>query len=258
MLVLISPAKSFDPKAFGSESFIITKEVSEPEFVEESSRIIKKLSSFSEEELAELMHISPELAALNAGRYQKWTPKPKREDTAQAILAFNGEVYRGLNAKKMSSDDLDFAQSHLRILSGLYGVLRPLDLMQAYRLEMGTKIQLNTYKNLYQFWGDKITTQLNNDLGEGKYIINLASTEYYKSVSQPKLKAKVITPIFKDYNKGKYKIVAIYAKNARGRMVNYIIKNRITEPELLKSFDGNGYAFEPAQSDESNWVFLRG
>jgi len=257
MLVLISPAKSFDPNAFSPES-PTAHTTTKPRLGEESARLVKKLSTFSKKEIGELMHISAELAALNVGRYQKWLPEPSKDATAPALLAFNGEVYRGLNAKEMSSDELDFAQEHLRILSGLYGVLRPLDLMQAYRLEMGTKLQLSTYKNLYQFWGDKITTQLNNDLGEGKYIINLASTEYYKSVNQPTLKAKIITPIFKDYNKGKYKIVAIYAKNARGRMVNYIIKNRITEPELLKSFDGNGYVYDASQSDEKNWVFLRG
>ncbi len=257
MLVLISPAKSFDTKAFTPDGSL-AHSFSEPVFKEESARLIKKMSSFSEKKVEELMHISAELAALNVDRYQKWSLEPSREAIAPALLAFNGEVYRGLNAKEMSSDELDFAQNHLRILSGLYGVLRPLDLMQAYRLEMGTKLQLNTYKNLYQFWGDKITKRLNNDLGEGKYIINLASTEYYKSVNQSKLKAEIITPVFKDYNKGKYKIVAIYAKNARGRMANYIIKNRITNPDLLKSFDSNGYAFEPAQSDESNWVFLRG
>ncbi|MCF6353261.1 MAG: peroxide stress protein YaaA [Cyclobacteriaceae bacterium] len=257
MLVLISPAKSFDPKAFGPESpsaHTFTK----PIFKEEPARLIKKMGTFSKKKIEELMHISPELAALNVGRYQKWLAEPTKDTTTAALLAFNGEVYRGLNAKELTSEELDFAQAHLRILSGLYGVLRPLDLMQAYRLEMGTKLQLNTYKNLYQFWGDKITKQLNNDLGEGKYVINLASAEYYKSINQAKLKAKVITPVFKDYNKGKYKIVAIYAKNARGRMSNYIIKNRITEPDLLKSFDSNGYAFEPTQSGESNWVFLRG
>ncbi len=257
MLVLISPAKSFDPNAFGSES-PKAHTSSQPIFKEESARLVKKMTMFSKNKIGELMHISSELAALNANRYQQWSVQPNKDFTTAALLAFNGEVYRGLNAKEMNAKELDFAQKHLRILSGLYGVLRPLDLMQAYRLEMGTKLQLNTYKNLYQFWGDKITKQLNNDLGEGKYIVNLASVEYYKSVNQPKLKAKVITPVFKDFNKGKYKTVAIYAKNARGRMVNYIIKNWITNPELLKSFDGNGYAFEPAQSDDKNWVFLRG
>ncbi len=253
MLILLSPAKSFD-----FESAATTQSFSEPRFVEESTRLIKKMGTFSQKKLGELMHISPELAALNVGRFKKWTPNPKKKDTKQALLAFNGEVYRGLDAKEMTEDELQFAQNHLRILSGLYGVLRPLDLMQPYRLEMGTKLQINTHKNLYQFWGDKISNLLNEDLGNGEYVINLASAEYYKSVKATKLNAKVITPIFKDFNKGKYKIVAIYAKNARGTMANYIIKNSITDPELLKSFDGNGYTFDPSQSDEKNWVFLRG
>ncbi len=253
MLLLISPAKSFNFKSNAT-----TQSFSEPRFVEESTRLVKKMGTFSQKKLGELMHISDELAALNVGRYKKWTANPKKEDTKQALLAFNGEVYRGLNANEMSEDDLQFAQNHLRILSGLYGVLRPLDLIQPYRLEMGTKLKYYSYKNLYQFWGNKITKQLNADLGDDEYIINLASTEYYKSVQETKLKAKVITPIFKDFNHGKYKVVAIYAKNARGVMSNYIIKNSITNPEMIKSFNGNGYAFDPTQSDKINWVFLRG
>lgn len=257
MLILISPAKSFDPKAFSSESPTAHK-YSAPDFVEESTRLIKKMGTFSKKKIGELMHISPELAALNVDRYQKWSPEPAKETTTQALMAFNGEVYRGLNAKEMSEEDLDFAQDHLRILSGLYGVLRPLDLMQPYRLEMGTKLKYYSYINLYQFWGDKITKRLNKDLGDAKFIINLASTEYFKSVNKPKLKAKVITPQFKDFSNGSYKMLMTYAKNARGVMSNYIIRNRITEPELLKSFEGNGYAYDPNQSDEENWVFLRG
>ena len=253
MLVLISPAKSFD-----FESPATTQLFSEPRFVEESTKLIKKMETFSQQKLGELMHISPELATLNVERYKKWTPNPKKEATKQALLAFNGEVFRGLNAKEMTEEELQFAQSHLRILSGLYGVLRPLDLMQPYRLEMGTKLKYYSTNNLYQFWGDKITTQLNQDLGDGKYVINLASTEYYKSVKVATLKATVITPTFKDFSKGTYKVVMTYAKNARGTMANYIIKNNITDPELLKSFDGNGYAYNPALSDKANWVFTRG
>ena len=253
MLVLISPAKSFD-----FDSAPTTQQFSEPGFVEESTRLIKKMGTFSRKKIGEMMSISPELAALNADRYQKWIPAPKRSDTKQAVMAFNGEVYRGLNVKEMSEEDLGFAQDHLRILSGLYGVLRPLDLMQPYRLEMGTKLKYYSYTNLYQFWGDKITKRLNEDLGDAQHIINLASTEYYKSVKEPKLKGKVITPIFKDFSKGSYKVVMTYAKNARGVMANYIIKNKITDPELIKSFDGNGYVYDPAQSEENNWVFIRG
>lgn len=253
MLLLISPAKSF---SFDSPSN--TTASSEPDFVEESTRLIKKMRTFSRKKLGELMSISPELAALNADRYQKWIPEPKTEDTKQALLAFNGEVYRGLNAKEMSEEDLAFAQDHLRILSGLHGLLRPLDRIQPYRLEMGTKLNYYSYKNLYQFWGDKITKRINSDLEDSQWIVNLASNEYYKAVNASKLKAKVITPIFKDLSNGGYKVLMTYAKNARGVLANYIIKNRITQPELIKSFDMNGYAYDASSSDESNWVFLRG
>lgn len=253
MLLLLSPAKSVD---FESPSH--TDHSSEPDFQAESTRLIKKLGTFSKKKIGELMSISPELAALNVDRYKKWTPEPRKEDTKQALLAFNGEVFRGLNAKEMSEEDIEFAQSHLRILSGLYGLLRPMDLIQPYRLEMGTRFKYYSYNNLYQFWGDKITKRINADLEESKVIVNLASTEYYKSVLEPKLKVKVITPIFKDFSKGEYRVLMTYAKNARGVMANYIIKNRITEPELMKLFDGNNYAYDPNLSDESNWVFTRG
>lgn len=253
MLLLISPAKSFD---FDSPSH--TSSSTKPDFVEESTRLIKKMRSFSSTKLGELMSISPELAELNVNRYQKWIPQPKTEDTKQALLAFSGEVYRGINAKEMSEEDLQFAQNHLRILSGLYGVLRPLDLIQPYRLEMGTKLKYYSYNNLYQFWGDKINNRINEDLGESNYIINLASTEYYKAVKEPKLKGKVITPVFKDFSNGTYKILMTYAKKARGLMANYIIKNQIIDPELIKSFDSNGYIYDSSQSDEKNWVFIRG
>lgn len=253
MLLLISPAKSFD-----FESPAQTQHFSQPEFSEESERLIKKMRSFSAKKLGELMSLSKDLSVLNVDRYQNWVPNPKKENTKQAALAFNGEVYRGLNAREMSEDDLQFAQDHLRILSGLHGVLRPLDLIQPYRLEMGTKLKYYNYKNLYQFWGDKITKRLNEDLENEKVLVNLASNEYYKSVIEKKIKGRIITPIFKDFSNGTYKVLMTYAKNARGVMANYIIKNRISDPELMKSFDRNGYAFDPNQSDESNWVFIRG
>ena len=253
MLLLISPAKSFD-----FNSSVPTQNYSEPLFMEESERLIKKMRSFSQKQLSELMKLSPELSALNVDRYQQWSTNPKRENTKQAVLAFNGEVYKGLNANEMSEEDLLFTQKHLRILSGLYGVLRPLDLMQPYRLEMGTKLKYYSYNNLYQFWGDKITNQINIDLEHEKTLVNLASTEYYKSVKEPKLKGNVITPIFKDFKNGTYKIVMMYAKHARGAMTNFIIKNRITDPELMKSFNTNGYTYDPNQSNDSNWVYTRG
>ena len=253
MLILLSPAKSFD-----FESPSTTEMVSEPDFLNESTRLIKKLGTFSKKKIGEMMSISTELAELNVARYQEWSPQPKKENTKQALLAFNGEVFRGLNAKEMTDEDLQFAQQYLRILSGLYGVLRPLDAIQPYRLEMGTKLKYYNYNNLYQFWGDKITKRINADLGDSKAIINLASTEYFKSVKLNKLNQKVITPIFKDFSNGDYKVLMTYAKNARGAMTNYIIKNRITDPELIKSFDSNNYAFSPEHSDDDNWAFLRG
>jgi cytoplasmic iron level regulating protein YaaA (DUF328/UPF0246 family) len=253
MLTLLSPAKSFD-----FESPAHTSLSSQPDFNAESARLIKKVGTFSKKKLGELMSISAELAALNVARYQQWSPEPSPETTKQAILSFNGEVYRGLNATKMDEQDLQFAQSHLRMLSGLYGVLRPLDMIQPYRLEMGTKLKYYSYKNLYEFWGDKITKRLNEDLNGAEWLINLASTEYYKAVKEPKLKATVITPIFKDFSNGEYKVLMTYAKNARGVMANYIIKNRIKDPELLKGFNENGYAFDSAQSEGNNWVFARG
>ena len=221
MLLLISPAKSFN-----FESPAPTQHFSEPRFPAESERLIKKMRSFSAKKLGALMSISSDLSTLNVDRYQAWTPNPPKEATKQALLAFNGEVYRGLNANEMSEEDLQFAQDHLRILSGLYGVLRPLDLIQPYRLEMGTKLKYYSYTNLYQFWGDKITKLLNEDLGEQNTIVNLASNEYYKSIQEKQLKGKVITPIFKDFSNGTYKVLMTYAKNARGAMANYIIKTK--------------------------------
>lgn len=253
MLLLISPAKSFN---FESDSN--TSTYSDPDFVTESTRLIKKMKSFSSKKLGDLMGLSADLSALNVNRYKQWSSNPKKEDTKQALLAFNGEVYRGINAKEMNEDDLQYAQQKLRILSGLYGLLRPLDLIQPYRLEMGTKLKYYSYTNLYQFWDDKITKRINQDLNGASHIINLASAEYYKAVKEPKLKAKVITPIFKDFSNGQYKVVMTYAKNARGVMTNYIIKNRIEKPENIKLFDCNGYSFDVNQSDEKNWVFIRG
>ena len=254
MLILISPAKSLD-----FETPAHTTLESEPLFVEESTKLVKKMRTFSKKKLGELMGISADLAQLNVERFKEWTPTPPNEQTKQALLFFTGEVFRGLNAKGMNDDELKYAQDHLRILSGLYGLIRPLDRIQPYRLEMGTKLKYYSNTNLYQFWDDKITKRVNEDLQGDEYVINLASTEYYKSIKENKLKAKVITPIFKDINKnGEYKVTMTYAKNARGVMTNFIIKNRINEPEALKSFNENGYIYDAISSDENNWVFLRG
>jgi hypothetical protein len=253
MLILLSPAKTLD-----FESSVTTEMASEPHFTAEPLRLSKKLRSFSRKKLGELMSISPELAALNVERFQQWTPEPEPETTRQAILAFSGEVFRGLKAQDMNEADLAYAQDHLRILSGFYGLLRPLDLIQAYRLEMGTRLQYYSYKNLYEFWGDKITRRINEELDGSEVVVNLASNEYFKAVNTKKLKARVITPIFKDFSNGEYRILMTYAKNARGAMANFIIRHRISDPEHLKGFDGNGYTFAAEQSDENNLVFIRG
>ncbi len=253
MLVLLSPAKSFDLETPSQHD-----QFSLPVFSKESALLIKKMGTFSSKKLQELMGISYDLAMMNIDRYKNWKPNPELSHAKQAILAFNGEVYRGLNAKEMNENDLEFGQTHLRILSGLYGVLRPLDLIQAHRLEMGTKLKYYSYNNLYQFWGEKITNQLNEDLSESNYVINLASNEYFKSIKKTKLKAEVITPIFKDFSKGSYKTIMTYAKNARGVMANYIIKRKINDPETIKNFDGNGYLFDDETSDDLNWIYKRG
>jgi len=253
MLILLSPAKTLD-----FESPSITDMVSEPDFAAESEILIKKLSTFSAGALAELMDISPALAELSFERYQNLHRHRADVLSKQAILTYIGEAYRGLNAADMNDDDFEFAQKHLRILSGLYGVLRPLDLIQPYRLEMATKLKVEKNKNLFEFWGDKITTKLNEDMAENDFVINLASNEYYKSVKPQKLKAQVITPIFKDLHKGTYKILVLYAKNARGAMTSFIIKNRISNPEDIKSFNLNGYRFKQELSEGGNWVWIRG
>lgn len=254
MLILISPAKSLD-----FETPAPTNLASETLFNEESTKLVKKMRTFSKKRLGDLMSISKELAQLNVDRFNEWTSTPTKEQTKQALFCFTGEVYRGLNAGEMNDNELDYAQNHLRILSGLYGLLRPMDRIQPYRLEMGTKLKYYSNNNLYQFWGDKITKRINEDLQQDDTVINLASTEYYKSVNEKKLKANVITPTFKDLSKnGDYKIVMMYAKNARGVMANFIIKNRIDEPEALKSFNENGYIYDAESSTENDWVFLRG
>ncbi len=252
MLMIISPAKSLD---FESKS-PITK-VSQPVFETEANRIASELRNYSESELAKLMKISTNLSTLNRERFLRWTEKPAKKDIKQAILAFTGEVFRGLQANTFTENDFDFAQNHLRILSGMYGVLSPLDGIQPYRLEMGTKLKMDDSKHLYDFWGDKIRKQLEKDNGADKTIINLASNEYFKSIQAKHIDAKIITPVFKDLNKGELKVVTVYAKNARGQMVNFILKNRIEKPEDIKAFDVNGYEYADRLSDDNTWTFVR-
>jgi len=253
MLIVISPAKSFSKEVKAP-----SLGYSQPQHIVESEKLIGKLQGLSKKKLAGLMNLSDDLATMNIERHQNWQPPFSVDNADPAIFAFNGEVYRGLDAKSLSKDDLSYANNHLRILSGLYGVLRPLDLIQPYRLEMGAKLKYYRKNNLYQFWGDEITDDLNVDLADEKFLINLASNEYFKAVNAKKLIGRVITPIFKDFSNGQYKSLMTYAKHARGEMSRYIIQERIEEPELLKSFNGMGYCYSPDMSDDLNLVFIRG
>ncbi len=253
MLILISPAKSLN-----FETPTQLKKFSQPDYLPQAEKLVKVLQNYSADELKSLMGISSDLAELNRERFLLWQKEALRKDCKQALTAFTGEVFRGINVSDFNDKDFDFAQTHLRILSGLYALLKPLDLIQAYRLEMGTKLEFNGYKNLYDFWGDTITEKINALAKHGQPIVNLASNEYFKAVKSKKLKARIVTPVFKDYTKGKLKVVAVYAKNARGQMVRYAVKNRITDVEQLKLFDVNGYEFHDGLSDENTWVFVRG
>jgi hypothetical protein len=252
MLILISPAKLLDFK-----TQVPTDKMSNPLFVKQANQLIEKLRTYTPEEIQDMMHISPELAQLNYLRFKSWKNTPKPEQTKQAIFAFSGELFRGIQAIKMTDEDIDFAQNHLRILSGLYGILRPLDRIQPYRLEMGIKLEFKAHKNLYSYWGNTITDEINKKNKASDYIINLASNEYFKSIKKQKLNGTVITPVFKDFNKGKLKVVTVYAKNARGQMARYIIRNRISHPDEIKLFDVNGYEFNPNTSTDTTWEFIR-
>jgi cytoplasmic iron level regulating protein YaaA (DUF328/UPF0246 family) len=253
MLIVISPAKSFNKEVSAPAI-----NYSQPSHLESSEKLIGKLRGLSKKKFAGLMNLSNDLAIMNMERHQNWQPPFAVDNADPAIFAFTGEVYRGMDATSFTKDDLDYAQEHLRILSGLYGCLKPLDLIQPYRLEMGARLKYYRKTNLYQFWGDEITNDLNEILNDEKILINLASIEYFKAVNTKKLKARVITPIFKDYSNGEYKSLMTYAKNARGMMSRYIVQERIEEPELLKSFNGGGYCYSPEMSDEGTFVFIRG
>ena len=255
MLAILSPAKALD-----YETKPVTAVYTLPDMLKESETLIKKLRTLSEKKLSDLMGISPNLAQLNYKRYANWHPNFTVENAKQAVLAFNGEAFNGLNAESYSKKDFDYAQQHLRILSGLHGLLRPLDLVQPYRLEMGSKLALKGKKNLYEYWGDKITQKLNDTLEEqgDTILVNLASNEYFKSVNTKKLKARVIACSFKDFSNGQYKTVMVYAKKARGYMASYLIKNRIQDINDLKGFDTDGYCINEPMSTENNLVFTRG
>lgn len=253
MITIISPAKSLD-----FETKPATEQFSQPDFLLESSVINTRLRLMSSNELIRLMGISAKIAALNIERNQAWKLPFTPENAKQAILAFNGDVYEGLRASAFSEADFDFAQKHLRILSGLYGVLRPLDLVQPYRLEMGAKLSLGKNKNLYQFWTNKITSTLNKEVeANGGVLINLASAEYFKAIDLNQFKGEIIVPEFKDGKNGEYKIISFFAKKARGMMSRFIIENRLEKAEDLKAFDSEGYHFNPRLSKGNHWVFTR-
>ena len=253
MLMIISPAKTLD-----YESPLATETHTQPDFLDDACELIDQLKELEPHQVSNLMSISDKLGQLNAERFQTWHTPFTPDNARQAVLAFKGDVYTGLDAESFSNEDFSFAQKHLRILSGLYGLLKPLDLMQPYRLEMGTRFENTRGKDLYAFWGSKITEALNQLLAsDDKVLVNLASNEYFKSVQKKHLDARLVTPQFKDWKNGQYKMISFYAKKARGLMCRYAIQNRITQADDLKGFNLDGYYFSGDQSDNNNWVFLR-
>ncbi|GAB5479853.1 MAG: peroxide stress protein YaaA [Marinobacter nauticus] len=253
MLMIISPAKTLD-----YESPLATETHTQPDFLDDAWELIDQLKELEPHQVSNLMSISDKLGQLNAERFQSWHTPFTPDNARQAVLAFKGDVYTGLDAESFSSEDFSFAQKHLRILSGLYGLLKPLDLMQPYRLEMGTRFENTRGKDLYAFWGTKITDALNQLLAsDDKVLVNLASNDYFKSVQKKHLDARLVTPQFKDWKNGQYKMISFYAKKARGLMCRYAIQNRITQADDLKGFNLDGYYFSEDQSDNNNWVFLR-
>jgi len=254
MLIFLSPAKSLDYK---TPPQVATH--TQPAFLKQSETLIKQLRKLSPADIANLMDLSDPLALLNFNRYADWKLPFTPENAKQAVLAFDGDVYDGLAAKTLSAADLDFAQQHVRILSGLYGILRPLDLMQPYRLEMGTKFANKGGKDLYAFWGERLLDAINAELAtmSRPVAVNLASEEYFKAAVGRKFKGQLIQPVFEDWKSGKYKIISFYAKRARGLMTRYAVLNRLDEPEGLKEFDYDGYAFAAESSDDKTWVFRR-
>ncbi len=254
MITILSPAKTLD---FDTEVSI--SDESAPLFQKEANELVKLLRDYEVDDLSKLMKVSYEIAQLNRERFANWNINGKNENSKQALLAFKGEVYRGLEAHSLNYDDLQYAQNHVRVLSGLYGVLRPLDRIQPYRLEMGTKLNNVHGNNLYEFWGNKITKQLNTDLQnqKEKVLVNLSSNEYFKSLNKKEFEGSIITPVFKEKKGNAYKVIAVYAKKARGMMTRFILENRIESPEELKAFDEGGYVFDSAMSTKKEWIFIR-
>ena len=255
MITLLSPAKTLD-----YESPLPVKDFSVPENLSQSKQLIKALRKKDPQDLSDLMGLSEKLANLNFERNMNWEPPVKHsDDIRQAIFAFKGDVYTGLSAYSLKKSDINFLDKHVRILSGLYGILKPLDLMSPYRLEMGTKLETSEGKDLYEFWGQEITNSINESISshKSKYILNLASVEYFSSVKKDLLNGEVISPVFKDYKNGKYKIISFFAKKARGSMTRYLVENRIDSPKDISGFDYDGYKYSKSESTEYSPVFLR-
>ena len=253
MILVVSPAKTLDFTPADYHRF------TQPRFGEESHELIDRLREFSEPELKTLMKISDKLAAQNVERYAAFEQPFSPENAKPALLAFRGDVYTGLDVDDFTEDDLDFAQKHLRILSGLYGLLRPLDLMQAYRLEMGTRLTTSRGKDLYQFWGNKLTGQLSKELdrSDKRVLVNLASKEYFRSIDTDTLAAEIYTIDFRENRDGQWKFITYNAKKARGMMCRYVVKNRLTEPEQMRAFDLDDYRFNEDLSNGRKYVFTR-
>lgn len=254
MLALISPAKTLD-----YETALPTDTYTQPRLLEQSQQLIDVCRKLSATEIASLMTVSEKIANLNVERFRDWNADFDFSNARQALFAFKGDVYTGLDAYHLKDQDIDFAQQHLRMLSGLYGLLRPLDLMMPYRLEMGTKLKNKRGHNLYEFWGSIITNQINQDLAEidSKVLVNLASDEYYKSVNEKNIQAEIIKPVFLDQKNGKYKVISFYAKKARGLMARYLIENKLSQVEQLKAFNSEGYYFDAESSSNKELVFKR-
>lgn len=254
MLITLSPSKGQD-----FETPALSKTYSKPQALKDSELLIKELRKIRRQDIQQLMSVSENIAKLNTDRYKSFITPFTPKNAKQAIFAFKGDVYSGIDIEEYSEADLDYAQDHLRILSGLYGCLRPLDLIQPYRLEMKTKLHNVRGENLYQFWGDRITGELNKALEKQKQpvLVNLASNEYFKSVRPKQLKGRLLNINFKETRDGKTRVVAIFAKRARGMMTDYILRNRIEKPEDIKKFRQGGYRFRKELSDDKQWTFER-
>lgn len=254
MLTILSPSKTQDFASNGLPDLH-----SQPALLQQSEMLVEELQKQSAEDISKLMEVSDKIANLNWERFQQFNTPFSPENAKQALFAFKGDVYTGIDIKSYRQEDLVFAQNHLRILSGLYGLLRPLDLIQPYRLEMKIKLQNPRGKDLYTFWGNRLTEALNKSLAEqeNEVLVNLASNEYFKAIKKKELKAGIVTPVFREFKNGKYSTIAIFAKKARGLMTDFIIKNKIDQPEKLKTFNQEGYEYSEMHSKANEWVFIR-